>query len=141
LMLTWPKLEYSLTIWIAFAQGVAVSQAAAELGLANNGQRLNKLKKLYAGHNDQEATELLRRITEEHELFARVRNAVAHAMLIGTSLSEPDSARFLTTRAVPGTQGFMEVCAISFSSFKEEAQFFARRNRHLPGQSMSPDPR
>ncbi len=124
LMLSWPKLEYGLTIWIAFVQGVPVSEVAAALGTMSNRDKLKRLKALYAHRDDQEAIDLLRAITKEHEVFARVRKTIAHAMLIGTSKSQQDDAYFLTTRAMPGEQGFMEVRQLAFSNF-EEARHFA----------------
>jgi hypothetical protein len=134
LMLSWPKLEHGLTYWIAFAQGVAVSDAAAALGTMSNRNKIKKLTGLYAHRDDQKAVELLANVAKEHETFARVRNTVAHAMLMGTSRSEPNTAYFLTTMAVPDEQGFMEVRRLAFSSFKEARDFAIERAmniRHL----------
>ena len=131
LMLSWPKLEYALTVWISVAEQVTVSVAASALGTMSNGNKIRKLAGLYALRDDQEAAELLAKVAKEHEVFARVRNTVAHAMLIGTSKSEPEDAYFLTTRAVPNEQGFMEVRRLEFSNFKEARDFAIERSINI----------
>jgi hypothetical protein len=133
LMLSWPKLEFGLTIWISFAQGVPVSEAAEALGTMSNRDKLKRLKDLRTHRDDQEAKDLLRDISKEHEVFAQVRNTVAHAMLIGTSRSKPDDAYFLTTRAMPGEQGFMEVRRLAFSNFEEARHFAIERAKDIRG--------
>lgn len=131
LILVWPNLEYGLTCWIAFAKGVPVSQAAKELGTRSNRDRIRELNKLYAQMNDAEAAALLLNIGEEHESFVHVRNTVAHALLVGTSKSKPQTAYFLTTRAVPEEHGFMEIRGLAFSSFKEAREFAIGRAANI----------
>jgi hypothetical protein len=120
LMLSWPELEYGLACWIAFALKVRPSEAAIMLGTANNRTKIDKLKALYEHRGgDQQAVALLKQIAKEYKAFADVRNTIAHAMLLGTSKTNPNTAYFLTTRAVPDEHGFMVVKAIDFRSLKE----------------------
>jgi hypothetical protein len=131
LMLSWPLLEMGFTQWIAFARGVPISEAAAEIGTKSNVAKLKELKDLYASKADPQAAALLSVVVKEYEEFARVRNRVAHGKYLGTSKSKANTAYFLTTRAVPKQQGFMEVAAMAFSNFKEARAFAIQRSRSI----------
>lgn len=127
LMLSWPKLEYGLVCWIAFALQVTPSETAIALGAMSNRNKIERLKALYTHRDDAEASALLKQLAKEHQEFSRIRNTIAHALLLGASKGKPDAAYFLSTRAVPDERGFMEVARIDMSSFQEARTFALAR--------------
>jgi hypothetical protein len=123
-ILAWPLLEIGLTNWIGYAISVRPSETGILLGVMDTKSKINKLKALYVHRNaDKEATQFLRTLSKEHENHAKVRNTLAHAILLGASISAPDDAYFMTSQAVPDQHGFMMIHRLSLSELGATAAF------------------
>ncbi len=130
-ILAWPYLEIGLAYWIGFALGVRASEAAILIGAMDTRNKIDKLRALYVHRKDKEAVALLKEITKEHGEHVKIRNTIAHAMLMGSSREDPDCAYFLTSRADPHEHGFMVVSRYSISSFEAAEEFALSRSMDI----------
>ena len=127
-IIAWPYLEIGLTNWIAFALNVRISETAILLGAMDTRNKLDKLKALYVHRNsDKEAVALLKEMAKEHKAHADIRNTIAHAMTLGSSLTDSQCVYFLTSRAVPDEHGFMSVLRFHARDFADAREFAISR--------------
>lgn len=122
-ILAWARFDTFISKWMSVAFGASPDATVILMGNMDTGNKLNRLKTLYAHFGFESESARLEALKKAHAGHVDVRNTIAHVSCIGQIVGEPEKVVFSAVRRVKNQPGYTFVEVIHLEQMIAATEF------------------
>lgn len=123
LVLAWARLDTMVTQWVILAFGMCTDSGPILLGNMDTRTKLERLRTLCAHHGQTAAEQSITNLHKRHGQFVTIRNHVAHSMLAGQRISDPDALVFSIFKPSSGNIDTVYLATVKMEGIRRATLF------------------